>query len=82
MATVSDVFAVISPQDAWAAIQAGALPVDVRADIADKARGRREYDEAHVPGAVYADMESDLVAGIGGNVFQGGFDALKRHFSG
>ncbi len=60
MATVSDVFAVISPQDAWAAVQAGALPVDVRADIADKARGRREYDEAHVPGAVYADMESDL----------------------
>ena len=24
--------------------------------------------------------ESDLVAGISGNVFQGGFDALKRHF--
>ncbi|MEZ5925478.1 MAG: SRPBCC family protein [Hyphomicrobiaceae bacterium] len=28
------------------------------------------------------DMESDLVNGIGMNVFQGGFDALKRHFSG
>lgn len=28
------------------------------------------------------DAEADLVAGIGGNVFQGGFDALKRHFSG
>jgi uncharacterized protein YndB with AHSA1/START domain len=28
------------------------------------------------------DVEGDLVAGIGGNVFQGGFDALKRHFSG
>ncbi|MGF1553358.1 MAG: SRPBCC family protein [Paracoccaceae bacterium] len=26
--------------------------------------------------------EADLVAGIGGNVFQGGFDALKRHFGG
>lgn len=26
--------------------------------------------------------EDDLVAGIGGNVFQGGFDALKRHFGG
>jgi hypothetical protein len=24
----------------------------------------------------------DLVNGIGGNVFQGGFDALKRHFGG
>ena len=26
------------------------------------------------------DAESDLVNGIGTNVFQGGFDALKRHF--
>lgn len=28
------------------------------------------------------DDEADLVAGIGTNVFQGGFDALKRHFGG
>lgn len=26
------------------------------------------------------DKESDLVNGVGTNVFQGGFDALKRHF--
>ncbi|NNE21108.1 MAG: SRPBCC family protein [Rhizobiales bacterium] len=26
--------------------------------------------------------EADLTSGIGGNVFQGGFDALKRHFGG
>jgi len=26
--------------------------------------------------------EADLVDGIGGNVFQAGFDALKRHFGG
>lgn len=26
--------------------------------------------------------EDDLVTGIGGNVFQAGFDALKRHFGG
>ena len=26
--------------------------------------------------------EQGLVEGIGGNVFQGGFDSLKRHFSG
>lgn len=26
------------------------------------------------------DDEEDLTAGIGANVFQGGFDALKRHF--
>ena len=29
-----------------------------------------------------ADAEADLVNGIGANVFQGGFDALKRHFGG
>lgn len=28
------------------------------------------------------EAEADLVSGIGGNVFQGGFDALKRHFRG
>ncbi|MEM7240380.1 MAG: SRPBCC family protein [Pseudomonadota bacterium] len=28
------------------------------------------------------DNEADLVDGIGTNVFQGGFDALKRHFGG
>jgi hypothetical protein len=27
------------------------------------------------------DKEAELVAGIGTNVFQGGFDALKRHFT-
>lgn len=28
------------------------------------------------------EVETDLVNGIGTNVFQGGFDALKRHFGG
>ena len=28
------------------------------------------------------DKEDELVSGIGSNVFQGGFDALKRHFGG
>lgn len=28
------------------------------------------------------DDENDLIDGIGNNVFQGGFDALKRHFGG
>jgi hypothetical protein len=28
------------------------------------------------------DKEQDLVNGVGQNVFQGGFDALKRHFGG
>ena len=29
-----------------------------------------------------AGMEDELSTGIGGNVFQAGFDALKRHFGG
>jgi len=29
-----------------------------------------------------ADVEAELTSGIAGNVFQGGFDALKRHFGG
>lgn len=29
-----------------------------------------------------ADVADDLVDGIGGNVFQAGFDSLKRHFQG
>jgi hypothetical protein len=28
------------------------------------------------------EVEADLVSGIGGNVFQGGFESLKRHFGG
>jgi hypothetical protein len=28
------------------------------------------------------DKEQELVSGVGQNVFQGGFDALKRHFGG
>ena len=28
------------------------------------------------------EVADDLVSGIGGNVFQGGFESLKRHFSG
>ena len=28
------------------------------------------------------EVTADLVSGIGGNVFQGGFESLKRHFSG
>ncbi|MFO1170768.1 MAG: SRPBCC family protein [Hyphomicrobiaceae bacterium] len=44
--------------------------------------GERTFVEWSADFDCAADMESDLVAGIGGNVFQGGFDALKRHFSG
>ena len=34
--------------------------VDSRADILDKPRARRDYVASHIPGAVFADMETDL----------------------
>lgn len=36
------------------------LVVDCRFDIGDPLRGRREYALAHIPGAVYADLDRDL----------------------
>jgi thiosulfate/3-mercaptopyruvate sulfurtransferase len=36
------------------------LIVDCRFDIADAQRGSRDYAEAHIPGAVYADLDHDL----------------------
>ncbi len=37
-----------------------ALIVDCRFDLADPERGAREYAQAHIPGAVYADLNRDL----------------------
>ena len=34
--------------------------VDCRWDLLDKKKGYREYIKAHIPGAIYADMENDL----------------------
>lgn len=34
--------------------------VDCRYSLADPALGRRQYDEAHIPGAVHADLGKDL----------------------
>jgi thiosulfate/3-mercaptopyruvate sulfurtransferase len=39
---------------------------DVRWYLTDTYRGRREYDIAHVPGAVFVDLHSDLAGGTGG----------------
>jgi thiosulfate/3-mercaptopyruvate sulfurtransferase len=36
--------------------------VDVRFDLADPAAGRRAYEAAHIPGAVFADLDRDLAA--------------------
>ena len=44
--------------------------------------GERTFAEWSAEFNCAPDDESDLVAGISGNVFQGGFDALKRHFGG
>ncbi|MCY3874435.1 MAG: SRPBCC family protein [Rhodobacteraceae bacterium] len=44
--------------------------------------GDRCFGEWSAEFACDADKESDLVGTIGGDVFQAGFDALKRRFSG
>ena len=36
------------------------IVIDCRHALADFSAGRREYDEAHVPGAFFADVETDL----------------------
>lgn len=52
--------ALIDGAAARAAIEAGALAVDCRFDLADPARGERDYARAHLPGAVYAHLDRDL----------------------
>jgi thiosulfate/3-mercaptopyruvate sulfurtransferase len=55
------VSAVVSPREAWTLLdEGGALAVDCRHDLANPARGARDYAQAHVPGAVYADLDRDL----------------------
>jgi thiosulfate/3-mercaptopyruvate sulfurtransferase len=36
------------------------LVVDCRKDLADPAKGRRDYEAGHIPGAVYAELDTDL----------------------
>lgn len=38
---------------------------DVRWWLADPGKGRRDYEEAHLPGAIFVDMNSDLVEADG-----------------
>ncbi|MGR3501159.1 SRPBCC family protein [Pseudaestuariivita sp.] len=44
--------------------------------------GNRTFIEWTAEFSCAPEDEDDLVSGIGNNVFQGGFDALKRHFGG
>ena len=39
---------------------------DVRWYLNDPYRGRREYDDAHVPGATFVDLHNDLAGSVGG----------------
>lgn len=39
---------------------------DVRFSLADHDQGRREYDEAHIPGARFVDLHTELAGGPGG----------------
>lgn len=39
---------------------------DVRFYLADHDQGRREYDEGHIPGAVFVDLHHELAGGPGG----------------
>jgi thiosulfate/3-mercaptopyruvate sulfurtransferase len=51
----------ISPQEASELCGAGdLLIVDCRSDLADPAKGRRDWAAAHLPGAVHADLNRDL----------------------
>ena len=40
--------------------EANLLIVDCRADIRDAAKGRRDYEAGHIPGAVFAELDTDL----------------------
>ena len=44
--------------------------------------GERTFAEWSAEFDCAPESEDDLVSGIGQNVFQGGFDSLKRHFGG
>ncbi len=44
---------------------AGTAIVDARFDLSDAAAGRRSYEEGHIPGAVFLDLDEDLAAPIG-----------------
>ena len=51
----------VSAAELAAALPAGELLVlDCRFDLADAGKGRREHAAAHVPGAMYADLDNDL----------------------
>jgi thiosulfate/3-mercaptopyruvate sulfurtransferase len=58
---------VVSPEELQARLRDGNLVVlDCRHSLADFSQGRRLYDESHVPGAFFADVEEDLAGARSG----------------
>jgi len=47
-------------------LAAATVACDCRYYLADHHRGRHEYDEAHLPGALFVDVHTDLADGPGG----------------
>lgn len=43
----------------------GIAVVDARFDLSEPAAGRRGYEEGHIPGAVFLDLDKDLAAPVG-----------------
>jgi thiosulfate/3-mercaptopyruvate sulfurtransferase len=56
----------ISPEELATRLdEPGLRLADVRWYVGDPGRGRREYDEGHLPGAVFVDLDRDLAAPTG-----------------
>ena len=63
----SDVSPLISVDELAACLdEPGVVVCDVRWYLTDPYRGRREYDDAHVPGAVFVDLHTELAGSVGG----------------
>src|SRR5680860_1561659 len=45
----------------------GLKPVDVRFELGDTAAGRRAYQEGHIPGALFLDLDRDLSSPVAAN---------------
>ena len=62
----SQSMSLISPEELLARLHDPTLRIcDVRWWLVDHGRGRREFDAAHVPGAVFVDVDTDLVGPSG-----------------
>lgn len=63
---VGGVDPLVSVEDLSAMLGNGVVVCDVRWYLTDPARGRREYESAHIAGAVFIDLHGELAGGPGG----------------